>query len=266
MKGEIGGVLLNRFDDSRLEESLFTVVSLGNASATSLNEEDRFELIRLNVRAGSKASENAAFDAAVVYFEAARDLIGPNGWDTDQNLMIRLYNAEAKARYVIGDSVLMDTLIEELVNRDGISVMDKLPAYETRIYAASLDNRFEEAFYIASDVLKKLGFKSIPAKASAIKIVVEYLKTKHAMKGMNTDSILSLPELKDERILMGQEFMDIVSQCRSSHMILKLKYHSHGLSFRYNILIACKDVNLGQAKGCPNYLLPNGQRECQVRA
>ena len=36
----------------------------------SISNEERMELASLNLRAGMKASENAAFDSAAVYFKA----------------------------------------------------------------------------------------------------------------------------------------------------------------------------------------------------
>ena len=43
-------------------------MSLRNCSAISSNEDERRELAKLNLRAGMKASDNAAFDSAAIFY------------------------------------------------------------------------------------------------------------------------------------------------------------------------------------------------------
>ena len=67
-RGEIGNILQRNLEPGDLEASLFEVVSLRNCSAISSNEDERRELAKLNLRAGMKASDNAAFDSAAIFY------------------------------------------------------------------------------------------------------------------------------------------------------------------------------------------------------
>ena len=219
MKGIIGGILLKKLDEAMIDESIFVIVSLRNHAGPSLNEVERFDLVKLNFRAGIKASKNAAFDTAAVYFQAARELLGSQGWVIDPELTIRLYSAEAHARFVIGELEIMESLVGEILSKD-IPVEDKFQVYETKILEAMSGNRFDEALSTALYVRKQLGFNPIPTRVTKIKIIIEYMKTNRALKGLTTEDIIALPDLTDERIVMGQRIMELVS-CQSCWCIIK---------------------------------------------
>jgi len=208
-KSVIGGILLKNLDEAMIDESLFVIVSLRNYVSSSLTEEERSDLVRLNARAGFKASDNAAFDTAVVYFQAARELLGSEAWEFDQELMVRLYSAEAQARFVMGDLVVMEQLIEEILSKEDLSVKDKFQAYETKVLAATSGNRFGEAISTASYVCDQLGFKPLPAKAPKSRLMKDYMTTKNALKGLSKEDILALPNLIDERVIMKQRMMEL---------------------------------------------------------
>eukprot|EP00984_Skeletonema_dohrnii_P006052 scaffold2140_cov74-Skeletonema_dohrnii-CCMP3373.AAC.2 len=69
-RGKIGSILLQSLSPAELEASLFEVVGLLNCAASNITDEERDELAEMNLKAGIKASENAAFDTAKVYFKA----------------------------------------------------------------------------------------------------------------------------------------------------------------------------------------------------
>lgn len=225
--------MLKKLDEAMIDESLFVIVSLRNYSSSSLTEEERSDLVRLNARAGFKASDNAAFDTAVVYFQAARELLGSEAWEFDQELMVRLYSAEAQARFVMGDLVVMEQLIEEILSKEDLSVKDKFQAYETKVLAATSGNRFGEAISTASYVCDQLGFKPLPAKAPKSRLMKDYMKTKDALKGLSKEDILALPNLTDERVIMKQRMMELVS-CQKSCCGIDL---IHAVSVTHIILI-----------------------------
>ena len=81
-----------------------------------------------------RASSNAAFDTAVVYFRAGRELLGVNAWDDDTNTMVALCSEEANACFVIRDLEQMNSLIDEVLSKD-IPIKLKFKANETKILA-----------------------------------------------------------------------------------------------------------------------------------
>lgn len=54
LKGDIGGVLMDKLDPDTFDRCLFEIVSLRNCAASSLSEAERIDLADLNLRAGIK--------------------------------------------------------------------------------------------------------------------------------------------------------------------------------------------------------------------
>lgn len=283
LKGEIGRILLSKLDQEKIEESLFVITSLRNHARTSLNEGELLDLAKLNAKAGFKASENAAFDSAVVYFEGkimllfplhashrnkltfrryfevSRVLFGSKGWDSNQELMVRLYTKEVQARHVVGDSAVMDSLAEELLGKEELPIIDKFQVYNIILTASNLKvDRQKEGFNTALNVLKLLRYRSLPTKVSAANIFIEYMKVSHEIKGLSTDSILSLPELTDERIIMVQNMLYLVSFPAYIYQLLEV--------IMAHFKIAGEIVLWCRAEAFPYFVLPNGQRKCQTWA
>ena len=124
-RGELGQTLLNNLDAALLEQYLFDVVSLCNCSSDSLSVLERKGLGWMNLRAGMKASNWAAFDTACVYFQAARELLEGMSWEENRDQMTKLYIAEANARFVVGDLGVTESLANELLQQRDIPTWDR---------------------------------------------------------------------------------------------------------------------------------------------
>lgn len=95
---------------------------------------------------------------------------------------------------------------------------------------------------------QQLGLPILKNKpASPLIIIKEFIKTKRALGNKTAEDIASLPELTDDRIIMGQRMLELA--CTSSFQVsvvctLKNNYHSfaakhllthHLLSSRFNL-------------------------------
>jgi len=157
-----------------------------------------------------KASENAAFDSAAVYFKAGRTVLGSDGWDTDQRTMLKLCSEGAKACFISGDVDTMHELINEVLNRQDISVLDKFAVYEVKILTSNAAGMYGEAINTAFSFRKQLGLPTIKKKpVGKLMIMKEFIKTKRALGNMTAEDIASLPELTDDRIIKGQRMLEI---------------------------------------------------------
>eukprot|EP00985_Skeletonema_marinoi_P023153 scaffold15186_cov80-Skeletonema_marinoi.AAC.1 len=117
-RGRIGSILLRSLPPEELEASLFEVAGLLNCAASNITDEERDELAGMNLKAGIRASENAAFDTAKVYFKAGHDALGSRGWEGDYRTMLDLCNHGANACFVSGDFDSISELIEEVLSKD----------------------------------------------------------------------------------------------------------------------------------------------------
>eukprot|EP00984_Skeletonema_dohrnii_P005698 scaffold2011_cov137-Skeletonema_dohrnii-CCMP3373.AAC.1 len=96
-RGRIGSILLRSLPPEELEASLFEVAGLLNCAASNITDEERDELAGMNLKAGIRASENAAFGAAKEYFKAGHDALGSRGWEGDYRTMLDLCSHGANA-------------------------------------------------------------------------------------------------------------------------------------------------------------------------
>ena len=243
-RGTIGNILNKQLDPEDLDKCFFEVVSLRNhAVATISSEEERKELATMNLQAGMKASENAAFDAAAIYFQAARKLMGEDGWVNDQGMMIKICSEGANASFISNDIDTMHKFIDEVISKD-ISIDDKFRVFEVKSLALQGEGKHGESLCtylfknlrvlilrftslisnhslafaaLCLEVRKQLGlpvFKNKPA--STLTIIKELIKTKHALKGMTAEDVVNLSPLTDERIIKGQRLLELM--CTSSFM------------------------------------------------
>ena len=158
-----------------------------------------------------KASENAAFDSAAVYFKAGRKVIGSDGWDTDQRTMLKLCSEGANACFISGDIDTMHEFINEVLSKD-ISIEDKFDVYEVKILAAAGAGAgiYGEAINTAFSFRKQLGLPTMKNKpVSELVIIKEFIKTKRRLGNMTAEDIASLPELTDDRIIKGQRMLEL---------------------------------------------------------
>ena len=114
-----------------------------------------------------KASENAAFDSAAVYFKAGRTVLGSDGWDTDQRTMLKLCSEGANACFISGDIDTTHELINDVLNRQDIPVLDKFDVYEVKILAAAGAGAgiYGEAINTAFSFRKQLGLPTMKNRA-----------------------------------------------------------------------------------------------------
>ncbi|KAL7523083.1 hypothetical protein ACHAXR_000018, partial [Thalassiosira sp. AJA248-18] len=164
----------------------------------------------MNLRAGLKASSNAAFDAAVVYYSTSRELLGANAWAVDGKVMLQLCSEEASACFINGDLDTMKLLIDDVLSQD-ISIEDKFKAYEIKILASYAASQPGDSIDTAIEVRKQLGLRTPANKpASTLTVLKEYLKTERLMGNRTPEELASLPKLSKERVMMGQKMGELI--------------------------------------------------------
>eukprot|EP00985_Skeletonema_marinoi_P029474 scaffold27964_cov133-Skeletonema_marinoi.AAC.1 len=211
-RGRIGNILLRSLPPEELEASLFEVVSLLNCAASNItDDEERDELARMNLRAGIKASENAAFDTAKVYFKAGRDALGPRGWEGEYCTMLDLCSDGANACFLTGDFDTMNEFIDEVLSKD-IDTKEKYRVSDIKVKSFLVAGKITESAIAALDFRRQLGLPAPQLKAaSKFTIIREYIRVKRLLKNKTAEGIANLPELDDELYKMGERMNEHLS-------------------------------------------------------
>eukprot|EP00985_Skeletonema_marinoi_P004474 scaffold1955_cov122-Skeletonema_marinoi.AAC.2 len=212
-RGRIGSILLRTLPPEELETSLFEVVDLLNCAASNATDEERDELARMNLKAGVKASANAAFDTAKVYFMTGREALGSRGWEGDYRTMLDLCSHGANACFLTGDFDSMNELIDEVLSKD-IDTKKKYRVSDIKVNSLHNFGRYNESINAALDFNCQLGLPALQKKpASKFTIIREYIRVKRLLKNKTAEDIANLPRLDDERYEMGQRMNEHLATC-----------------------------------------------------
>ena len=141
----------------------------------------------------------------------------------------------------------MNTLINEVLDRKGISVKDKFRVYEVKILAEQGKKmcvccilctsyalfyhlclyphilrlipqytnigagNYHESIALGIDVRKQLGLKTPKDKKTSVFAILRgYLKTKWLLGNRSSEELAKLPELTNERFIMGQRILELM--------------------------------------------------------
>eukprot|EP00985_Skeletonema_marinoi_P033316 scaffold41015_cov153-Skeletonema_marinoi.AAC.1 len=158
----------------------------------------------MNLRAGVKASENAAFDTAKVYFKAGREALGSRGWEGDYSTMLDLCSDGANACFLTGDFDTMNEFLDEVLCKD-IDTKEKYRVSEIKVKSLLTVGKVNESINAALDFRRQLGIPAPQKKAaSKFTIIREFIRVKKLLKGKTAEDIANLPDLDDELYEMGQ--------------------------------------------------------------
>jgi predicted ATPase/class 3 adenylate cyclase len=194
---EIGRLLLAHGSPAEVDERLFEIVDhldRGLPLITSRDERDR--VADLNLRAGMRAKQSAAYQPALAYLSAAMRLTDGSSWARRYDRTLALYVEAAEAAYLGGDYARMDTAIET-VTANARTPLDRARVLAVRVNAKSAKNDLVGALTTGLEALRLLGIE-LPERPNQVSVVRELVRTKLTLAGKSTDRLAALPIMSDE--------------------------------------------------------------------
>ncbi|MCP4134720.1 MAG: AAA family ATPase [bacterium] len=199
---KIGKILLERTPEEHLHDDILTIVDQLNAGRMLIgSEEEKAALAELNLRAGNKAKASAAYKSALVYFQTGITLVQNERGSSRQDqysLILSLYTESAEAAYLNSDYEAMERFSTEVLDR-AQSLADTVKIYETGMRACMAQNKLVEAKNIGINALKQYGI-GFPKNPGMVHIVFGLIKLNAALIGKNSETLLSLPLMKDPKM------------------------------------------------------------------
>ena len=152
---------------------LLEIVNQLNMAGNLIEDRDeRFEIARLNQRAGERAKDAAAQESAFKFFVTGLAFLSPPRPETsessaiacadasvyarDYELSSRLTEQAAEAAYLIANFEAMEQLAENILEH-AQSWEDKVEIYQVKIDALTGQNRLLDAIDVAMEILEPLG-------------------------------------------------------------------------------------------------------------
>jgi PAS domain S-box-containing protein len=156
----IGRLRLQEMEDVELEEHLFDIVDHLNEGFKYIeDEQEKLRLAELNLIAGRKAKNAAAYQAAIWYLSMGVGLLPSDKWKRYYDLTCDLYKESVEAEYLSANFERAKLLSEEILQQ-ARDIKDKIRVYNLQIQVYRAQNRNVEATEAALAALETLGVLS----------------------------------------------------------------------------------------------------------
>mgnify|MGYP001175553632 CR=1 FL=1 len=172
----IGTLLLANTPEAEFDEKLFMIVDQLNAgSAIIVNQEEKYRLAELNLRAGKKAISSIAYEMAARYFKSGMENLSIAHWESDYQVIFDLHYERAACEYLINNYAAAENIFKEL-GMSKINNKDLVKLYFLKIELFAITHRFREAVEIGVNLLKQCKIY-VPMKPSYLRLVAQYYWT-----------------------------------------------------------------------------------------
>jgi predicted ATPase/tRNA A-37 threonylcarbamoyl transferase component Bud32 len=153
---EIGRLLLDKTEESELEERIFDILTHYNQGANLLTDPaERLELVRLNLVAGRKARLAAAFAASAEYLKQGLTLLGEGTWRDHYRLTLDIHSTLIEVCYVNTQYEEVETLFEAITENAKQDV-DTGVAHKALIDSCIARHELGRAISLAEGYLERL--------------------------------------------------------------------------------------------------------------
>ncbi|ABG52902.1 serine/threonine protein kinase [Trichodesmium erythraeum IMS101] len=214
---QIGRLLLRNIGEDELEKKIFDIVNqLNEGSALITKKSERYELVKLNLKAGKKAKASTAYAPALRYLETGLELLEENSWQNHYQLTLELHVETLEILYLNAKWEQTEELSRTILQK-GQNILDKVKVYELIIMSYFAQFKTQKAINTALKALTKLGVSLSQEVVSEseiknrIKQENESLKLK--LKRKTIAELADLPELTDPYKLAA---ISILQQVRTS--------------------------------------------------
>ncbi len=193
---KIARLLSENFTGEEKNERIFELVTHFNLGTSLITEEaERMSVAQLNLQAGKKAKNAAAYEPAYRYLSAGVDMLPSDTWSHYYDLTLDLYNECAEAAYLSANVDEMERLTN-LVFVNVTTLLDSVRAYAIKIQGYVSLTRNEAALNTSLEVLKLLGVH-FPDHPNKLNIVKSLILTKIRLRGKSADQLVALPVMTD---------------------------------------------------------------------
>jgi len=198
---KIGQLSLLTSSDEEIKERIFYIADQLNHSAASFsNEAEKQRIIEINLMAGKKALNSAAYQSAFHYLKNGLALLESekDSWEKRYQLTYELSIYAAEASYLCLKYDEMERL-SEIILQKSRSILDKIRVYEIKIKTLIAKHDLNGAVDTGLDILRQLGVK-FPKKPGPVHALVALIKVKIRTK-LRKDNIADMTILNDPKIL-----------------------------------------------------------------
>ena len=193
---DIGRKLLSSLPTENPNLVPFVILdNLNDGAELLMDRAERYRIAELNLMAGRRARERAAYHAALNYFRAGRRLLGRDCWESHYDLTLALHFEQFECAYVTGHGDEANELFQQVLGH-ALNSVEKAKAYYLKILLSSGLDRSDEAVALGIEGLRLFG-ERLPTTPTKFDLVRELGKVIYLLKGRKADTLLELPRMSD---------------------------------------------------------------------
>ncbi len=206
---QIGRLALENASTDTLQHRVFYIADqLNNARGQLADSAECLQLADLNLKAGIKAKEATAYEAAVAYLSAGVELLPDDAWQAHYTLTYALYTELMECRYLAHNLDQAESLFKTIIaNASG--KIDKTRAYSTMITLYTCSRTPFEAISLGIEALRVFGVHP-SLKMGKVQVLWELIKLKLNLRSIALEEIIELPLMTDEERCC---YNDLIVKC-----------------------------------------------------
>ncbi|MCB9058478.1 MAG: AAA family ATPase [Calditrichae bacterium] len=209
---KIGNLLLKNTSEKNLDDEIFDILHHLNQGISQIKDtSERIKLAGLNMTAGRKAKNSAAFESAYKYFKTGTDLLPQDSWNKNYPLFWSLFTELSEAEYITNNFDDAEQHFE-LVIKNSRSDIEKVQIYTTKVKLYTHINKVKEALETGIQAAALLGW-NIPAHPSRSRVAFEFLKVRMQLTNKKIAQLKNLPEMQNEA---AKNAISLISQMSTS--------------------------------------------------
>jgi predicted ATPase/HPt (histidine-containing phosphotransfer) domain-containing protein len=204
----VGRWLLERGERSSQEDLLFEVVGHLNRGAVGITDPaERLRLATLNLTAGCRARDSAAYETGIALLGQSIALLGRQGWSTGYEPTLAAHLALAECEAANGAPATAFELIET-IDRQARPGLDRSAARRLKGQLLTQMNRMPEAVAAIAEAAAMLGIV-LPLDPEVLGPAIggEFGALARALAGREIESLADLPLMTDPRALATVEVL-----------------------------------------------------------
>ncbi|MGC9524668.1 MAG: trifunctional serine/threonine-protein kinase/ATP-binding protein/sensor histidine kinase [Limnospira sp.] len=203
---KIGQLLQQNLSPTDREEKLFDLVgqlNLGQALLEDPNE--REALAKLNLKAGQKAKQAAAYAATRNFIQTGLKLLTADPWKHQYQLTLALYIAATEAAYLNSDFEAMESLAAVVLD-SAQTRLDQIKIYQIQLQALGARSQFLEAIALGTKALTELGIE-FSAKPDEALINTALQRVAHQLTGQKIEKLATLPVMSHPQTIAAMQLL-----------------------------------------------------------
>jgi PAS domain S-box-containing protein len=193
----IGRLLLKHTPPDKREETIFEIVSQFNRNPSLITSRDeREQLSQLNLIAGKRAKDAAAYSSALTYLAEGRALLAEDCWTRQYQCAFELEFHRSECEFLTGGIANAEKRLSTLATR-AETLVDQAAVASLRVDLYEMLARMDRAIAVCFEYLRQVGFEISPHPTDE-EVRQEYEQLWRRLAARPIEDLVDLPLMEDE--------------------------------------------------------------------